>query len=196
MYGSVQDRELYEGQGLGIAPIAVAGAATGAIRKIGSAISGLLGGGPSKEQKPGGAEYEFRKATAQAADSMAREGNVNAWHFLGGLGRVKGLPIAFQLPGLPKRSRKTATGSAGASYSDKVLPVGWMADKWGSSFQPIQTFAADEYRAIEGQAPSAVGPGATQGAIGASAPSMRAGVSPVLLGALALGAVVIATRRR
>jgi hypothetical protein len=45
MYGSVQDRELYEGQGLGVAPIAVAGAATGAIKKIGGLIGGLLGGG-------------------------------------------------------------------------------------------------------------------------------------------------------
>jgi hypothetical protein len=183
-------------EGLGIVPLAVAGAATGVVKGISSAISSIFGGGPSKEQKPGGTEYEYRKATAQGADIMARDGNVNAWHFLGGLGRAKGLPFAFQLPGLPKRPSKTSTGPAGASYSDNVLPVNWMADKWGSSFQPIQVWAAQDYRDLgTSMYPTPTTPTQPGGVI----PVQQAGVlsgstMPLLLGGLALA--LIASRRR
>ena len=190
----------YRNDGLGIAPLVAAGAASSVIKSISSGISSLFGGGPSKEQLPGGTEYEYRKATVLSADGMARGGNINAWHFLGGIGRAKGLPISFQLPGLPKRPSKTSTGAAGASYSDKVLPVNWMADKWGSSFQPVQKFAADDYRELES---SMYPTPATPVQPGGPTPVLSAGVAggmsplPLVIGGLAVAALVAAgTRRR
>lgn len=136
-------------EGLGVAPLVVASAATGVIKGVKGVIGKIFGGGPSEEQLPGGAEYEYRRETAESADSMARSGSVNAFHFLGGLGRVKGLPFAFRLAGLPKRSKKTSAGPAGESYGDTVLAKNWKASKWGSSFAPVQTWAANDYRDLE-----------------------------------------------
>lgn len=190
----------YGNGGLGIAPIAVATGITGVVKGIKS----LFGGGPSEEQLPGGAEYEYRKATALEADSRARGGDTNAWHFLGALGRRKALPVAISLANMPKRPKKTSTGPAGESYG--TAKAGWMASKWGDSFAPIQAFAATDYDELASQmyptAASPVQPGGPAPVVSGGDPilaSMGGGSSmtPLLLGGLVLaGLAYVATSRR
>lgn len=152
MYARGQGKAGFSGYeaGLGVAPIAAATAVTGIVGKVGNLVGSIFGGGPSKEQLPGGTEYEYRKATVLEADRLARqENNANAVHMLGAMGRVKALPVAIPggFPTFPKRPKKTSTGPAGETYGGPKA-VGYMTGKWGDSFAPIQKYAADDYKEL------------------------------------------------
>jgi len=171
--------------GLGFAPLAVAGGvklASSVGGTVVGALKSIFGGGPSEEQLPGGAEYEYRNATIQTADNMARGGRRDAWTVLGALGRVKALPADINIPELPKRAKKTSTGPAGDSYGHGR--AGYMASKWGDSFAPLQQQAASEYRVIESMyatpTSSVVGNAAAGGSASSPVIPALAGVLPPL----------------
>jgi hypothetical protein len=179
-----------EETGLGIAP-AIIGAGV-------NLVSGLFGGGPSKEQLPGGAEYEFRKRTVEVADQLARSGvRRDAWNILGSIGRVA--PIPADQPAiteLPIRGVKTSTGGPEGTYG-VPLKKGHMTAKWGDSFAPIQQFAAQEWGTLK---PLYASPSSTPvGAATAPPPpvsptpvvAMAGLADPKQLAMLAVGGVVL-----
>ena len=150
---------------LGVIPLAAVGVATGAVKAVSGVLDSIFGGGPSKEQLPGGVEYEFRKNSAEFAAQLAEAGRRDAWNILGMMGRVKALPEAVNLPEFPTRPSKTAAGPAGRSYG--VQPKGTISNQWGSSFKPVQDFAKNEYNGLS--------------PVYSSEPAQTSGTNPVLI---------------